>query len=32
MANCACTEKEAIKQFQHAHLFTVVDYEGKEIC
>lgn len=32
MANCACTEKEVINQFQHEHLFTVVDYEGKAIC
>lgn len=32
MANFACTEKEAINQFQQAHLFTVVDYEGKAIC
>lgn len=32
MANFACTEKEAINQFQQAHLFIVVDYEGKAIC
>lgn len=32
VANCACTEKEAINPFQQAQLFTVVDYEGKAIC